>query len=194
MKKPPAETNLGGTEMTRFASFALSALTATALAITPLPAAAADTDDIAGVIAGAVALGIIAKAIDDRNDRKKRRATEANARITTQSGRVDRYGDDWRRSQGDTVVRGTLSPWRKDKGPKAGRGYKSAPLPAACLRSFDNGRHTRPVYGARCLQRDFKFADKLPRACAFQVEAYRGLRTVYGARCLERDGWRVAHR
>lgn len=180
--------------MTRFATLTVSALTALGVLLSPAPATAADGDDIAGILAGVLAVGIIAKAIDDRKDRKKAQ-TVVEPRRTTEYGRLRSLDDEGYIRRGNRVIRGSVSPWMDGgKGPKAGRGYKKQPLPASCLRRLETARHDRQVYAARCLNRNYKFANRLPRACAFNVETRRGLRTVYGARCLKRDGWRTARR
>lgn len=176
--------------MNRFTSFAAAALAATGIAFAPAPAAAASPEDIAKILAGIAIVGIIAKTVDDRNDRKKAARTEA-AEFPRWTSRDDRYHGDRR------IIDGTIRPYHgfNDRwGPKAGRGYKKQALPEQCLLRVETERGTRLAYGARCLDRTYRFADKLPQSCETVVRTRRGLRTVYGARCLERDGWRVARR
>lgn len=173
--------------MNRFASITAAAIAAAGIAITPAPAAAADGQDIAKIIAGIAVAGIIAKAIDDRKDRKE----AARAETVTEFGRFG-SGQDSRR-----VIDGSIRPFHGDddgRGPKFGRGYKQQALPEQCLVTVETGRGDRLAYGAHCLDRRYKFADKLPSACETVVRTPRGFRSVYGARCLARDGWRVAGR
>jgi hypothetical protein len=167
--------------MKRITPFTLAIAAAFGIAIAPAPAAA-DRDDVAKIIAGLAIAGIVAKVIDDRNDRKPAN----NAQIT----RHDRYNsfDEPRRGR---IVDGTLR-HRDQPGVRANRGYKRYALPDQCLRILDTARGDRRVYGNRCLQRNYKFANKLPRDCAIRVRTDRGERVVYGSRCLSRDGWSVA--
>lgn len=168
-------------------------LAAAGIAFAPGPAAAADGDDIAKIIAGIAVAGIIAKTIDDRNDRKKSRAAAAEF---PRFGRGDDSYRDDRFHDGRRVIEGTIRPYREDqkKGPKANRGYKKLALPERCLVTVDTARGSRLAYGSRCLERRYKFASKLPASCETVVRTPRGFRTVYGARCLRRDGWRVVSR
>lgn len=172
----------GETTMTRFARFLVAGLAALNIALAPTVASARpDGEDIAKTLAGLAVLGIIATAVDKRKDRRREAVTSDDR---------THYGsfDDRR---GTRIIDGTISR-PGDRGPKAGRGYKQTQLPDRCLREVDTARGDRLVYGARCLNRNYKHASKLPERCERYVRTDRGLRTVYGARCLARDGWRVA--
>ncbi|MEK6217479.1 MAG: hypothetical protein N2B03_09735 [Boseongicola sp.] len=149
--------------------------------VAPAPARA-DGDDIAKAIAGIAAIAIIAKALDRRKDRDNL-TTIGSRRL----GSVERY-------DGRRTIDGTIRRYDNKRGPKARRGYKKHALPRSCLRVVDTSRGDRLVYGARCVNRNFKFASKLPERCETAVRTGRGYRTVYGARCLRRDGWKVARR
>ena len=173
--------------MNRFATFAAAALAATGISLAPAPAAA-DSDDIAKIIAGLAVAGIIAKAIDDRNDRKRSATASDFGRF---GDRNDHYYD------GRRTIDGTIRPYHRDdrrKGPKFGRGYKKRALPERCLLRVKTSHGSHLAYGQRCLNRNYKFASKLPERCETVVRTRRGFRTVFGARCLRRDGWRVARR
>ncbi|SMX23149.1 hypothetical protein BOA8489_01253 [Boseongicola aestuarii] len=153
------------------------------LATTNAAPVKAEGNDLAKAILGIAAVAIIAKSIDDRNDRRRKASATVGA---SRLGTVDRHND-------GRQLYGTVRPY-DGFGPKAGRGYKKSPLPQSCLRIVDTGRRDRLAYGARCLDRNFRFASKLPDQCVTAVRTPRGVRTVYGARCLERDGWIVARR
>lgn len=155
----------------------------------PVPARA-DGEDIAKAIAGIAAVAIIAKAIDDRKDRK---SAETTVSSTTRAGRFGSIEQDYP-YDGRRIIEGTVRPYDDRHGPKAGRGYKKLPLPESCLRWVDTGRGDRLAYESRCLDRRYKFASKLPEQCETAVRTSRGFREVYGARCLRRDGWIVARR
>ena len=182
---PAAHANTKGEpKMSRIRNIALSATTAFSLAIAPAPVAA-DSSDVAKVLTGLAILGIAAKVIDDRRDRRRTTVTssrilnprfdsiEGNSRVI--DGEIRRYGEPNRRA--------------------STRGYKKLALPDRCLRFVENSRgRDRLVYGDRCLDRHYKFAAKLPERCKLLVRTDRRVREVYGARCLRRDGWRVASR
>ncbi len=147
-------------------------------------AASADGNDLAKAIAGIVAVGIIAKAIDNRNDRGR-------ASTTTRAGRL---GSIEQTFDGRRVIDRRVRDYEQRKGPKAKRGYKKKALPQACLRVVETDRRDRLAYGSRCLNRNYRHASKLPVSCETVVRTNRGFRTVFGARCLRRDGWKVATR
>lgn len=169
--------------MKRITPLTLAIAAAFGIALAPAPAAA-DNNDVAKIIAGLAIAGIVAKAIDDRKDRKA-----ANNAQIFQHDRFRSF-DEPRRGR---IVDGTL---RHRDQPRLGtnRGYKRYALPDQCLRILNTARGDRRVYGNRCLQRNYTFANKLPRDCAIRVRTDRGTRVVYGSRCLSRDGWRVAGR
>lgn len=161
--------------MSRFASLALSAITALSLSLTPIPAAAADREDIAKVIAGLALLGIVAHAANEREDRKQVTAT----RSAGPNGIV----------RGDGVIRGEIR--RHGNRNNQYHGVRRAALPDRCVRILSTARGDRAVYGARCLRQDYIYANQLPSSCKLQVRTNNRIRHVYGARCLRRDGWRV---
>lgn len=167
--------------MRRLTPFTLAIAAAFGIALTPAPAAA-DRNDIAKIIAGLAVAGIVAKAIDDRNDRKKVNSAKARQRINSFDERQNR------------AITGTLRRPGQQPHLRTHRGYKNYALPDQCLRVLNTNRGDRRVYASRCLQRNYAFANKLPRGCEIQVRTDRGTRTVYGRRCLSRDGWQVAGR
>ena len=152
-------------------------------AVTP---AQADSDDLARAVLGIATVAIIAKAIDDRNDRRKDTVPIVGA---SRLGSAEQsYGHNNRRE-----IDSRAKSYNRH-GPKAGRGYKKRALPQACLRVVETGRGDRLAYGARCLDRNYRFASRLPDRCETAVRTNRGVRTVFGARCLRREGWSVARR
>lgn len=171
--------------MNRIASIAAAAFAATGIALAPTPAAA-DNNDLARIIAGIAVAGIIAKAVDDRKDRK---------RAQVASSQYSRFGS--LDEGGRRVIDGTIRPYRRNDyghGPKVGRGYNQQALPERCLLTVETERGSRLAYSALCLDRTYKFASKLPSSCETVVRTPRGYRDVFGAQCLARDGWRVAGR
>lgn len=125
--------------------------------------ARADSNDLAKALAGIAALAIIGKAISDRKD---------NNHVT--------HNYNTHRPQ---VIQPRPLPNRVSR----------RSLPAHCIRHVETRHgHTRRVFGARCLDRNYRFAHQLPRNCARQIETHRGWRWVYGARCLRKNGYQIA--
>ena len=174
--------------MKRFAKSAIAVAAALGVLAAPVPAAA-DGEDIAKIIAGLAVAGIVAKAIDDRRDRKREEATRNAQSFGNLGGGI--------RHDGRRVIDGTIRPYGRQEGdrwPELGPGYKRLALPDRCLLTVSTDRGDRLAYGAHCLEQRYRHAGKLPQACETVVRTPRGFRTVYGARCLARDGWQVAGR
>jgi hypothetical protein len=168
--------------MTRIKNIAIAAVTALGLTMAPAQVSA-DAEDVAKVVAGVAILGLIAKSINDRDDRQSQSVT------TTQFSRVNSLDD----RRGTRIIRGNIKRHSAIKG-KSGKKYKRAALPQRCLRILDTSRRDRLVYPQRCLTQNYRYANRLPETCQRQVRTNRGIRNVYLARCLARDGWRVARR
>ncbi len=168
--------------MTRFKNLTIAAFTALGITLSPVPAAA-DGQDIAKVIAGIAVLGLIAKAAEDRRDRRKEAVT------SSQFGRIDSLDN----RRGTRIIEGDIRRPGEFKRKSVGK-FKRRALPERCLRIVETNRRDRLVYTRGCLKRHYEHTSRLPQNCVRQIRTDRGLRTVYGARCLARDGWRVARR
>lgn len=124
--------------------------------------ARADTDDVAKAVAALIALGLIAKAIDDNNDRKRARKTQPE--VITRAPKPhhgNRYGH--RRSAKEI-------PWR-------------------CVFNLETAeRGYRNVVGPRCLRRHAPQV-VLPQACRVTAYTRHGWRPAYGRGCLKRRGY-----
>ena len=135
------------------AAFLLAAVMALT-SLTPQQARAADAEDIAKFVIGALVLYGIADAIDDNNNRKStarkvNRETEAQrrerlrkARYTLPTGCIlthrQRHGEK-RRVFGNQCLRNNFHHYAK--------------LPNRCFRRFDTVRGPRVGWGMRCLRR-----------------------------------------
>lgn len=145
-------------------------LAAGMIATAPAAPARADAQEIAGVLAGVVTLGLIAKAINDRNERDRERARAAEAARSE----PPRH-DDWR--------------------PLGAQGQRKAQsLPDRCLTDVGWGGPEHDAYDRQCLQQAFAYADRLPRHCEWKTRTENGWRSVYGAECLSRAGFRTEDR
>ncbi len=182
--------------MKRVTATLASLALATGLAA-PTASVANEGEDLAKVIAGIAALAIIAKAVDDRNERKEAAAIKPNQ----SAQQVNRS-----RSPGyQPINRNARQPRYIDQ-PTYGRliepnrtntqrrGVRANPLPASCERLVRTSRGDRLVYGAGCLGNTWNHARHLPNSCRVVIDTPRGQAAAYSARCLRRDGWRVAQR
>jgi hypothetical protein len=50
------------------------------------------------------------------------------------------------------------------------------------------------MFGRKCLNNNYRHADRLPRQCLDVVRTDRGQRRGYEARCMRQNGYRLAHR
>jgi hypothetical protein len=48
------------------------------------------------------------------------------------------------------------------------------------------------MFGSRCLQQNYRYANRLPQHCAQQIRTRQGNRFGYDARCLRGAGYRLA--
>jgi hypothetical protein len=146
----------------------IATLLSAALVATSVSTAPARADeDVIKVLGGLVALGIIAKAIDDRNDRKKRQRAA--------TGKIQPY----------KVTRphvGTIGPKLRPR-----RLVKIAP--EQCLQNTWTHQGPRPVYAARCMKHYSRA--QLPHSCLRENQTLSGPRYYYTPRCLHEHGWRT---
>ncbi len=144
----------------RVTSLVIAAGLATVTAAAPAQAQIS-TENIGGLIAGAVALGIIAKAIDNQNSRDRERARAA--------------------SRNQTPVHTPVTPSRPS----------ARALPGACLTAYSVRGETVRYFPAACLTRNYRDADRLPAACRQTIRTPSGNTAVYAPACLRDRGFRV---
>lgn len=158
----------------------IATILAGALAVTGFTAAPAraDAEDIAKALAGIAALAIIAKAIDDDKDRKAKKKHH----VTRQDHvRIDPVHPRAQRHHGYDIAPKPL-PQRVAR----------KQLPAQCLVRVDSRDGVRRAFGERCLQRNYRHANRLPHNCAINVRGRNHDRTLYEARCLRSYGYSLA--
>ncbi len=184
-----------------FSARLIGTIAATAIALTAFaaPQARAQGDRTAQTIATILGLAIVGKIIhDDRQDRKRRkddayihrRAPEPRAHA--HNSNLHRHGDithnhhDGRYAHNHTYTRKQPRvrplPHRVDR----------KLLPKKCFRSYDTRQGRYYMFGRRCLERHYRFVDRLPQTCAQRVRTYDGPRRGYDARCLRRNGYSLA--
>lgn len=147
----------------------ISILVAALSIATPTSPARADSQEAAGLLAGIVAIGLMARAINERNAADRAKAEEA-----AQVEAVTR-NDVWR-------------PYRIDP-----RAAQAQLLPGTCLIDGDRGVDTA-LYDRRCLQRSAARPGDLPGHCELKIRTDRGWRAAYGETCLMREGFRPEYR
>ncbi|MCF6444756.1 hypothetical protein [Nereida sp. MMG025] len=62
-------------------------------------------------------------------------------------------------------------------------------LPAKCLQIVQRRNYKQRVYGARCLQNNYRHVNRLPRFCKTEVKLRGQWRPAFNAQCLRREGF-----
>jgi len=149
----------------------IATILAASIAVTSLsarPAAALTDEQLGALLFGGIALAVIGKAASKRRSEPE---------IVTPPRRDDRYYPH--------------PPRHRDVQPPRYRADRKL-LPANCLRTFDQRRGQVRMFGARCLQRDFRYSNRLPNACRISARTTRGVRHGYTPHGLRRHGYRMA--
>lgn len=172
----------------------IATIVAASVALTVLGAvpARADQKDTARAVAAIVGLAIVGKLVHDRKKEKEQeRAAAARAReVARQQEAADRYHY-------------TAPLPRSERGHRQGQGPRPRPLPQRvdrkllpqeCFRGFETAYGTHLMFGRRCLENNYRFANRLPQTCAERIRTIHGFRRGYDARCLRRAGYSLARR
>jgi hypothetical protein len=149
----------------------ISLLVAALSIATPASPARADSQEAAGLLAGIVAIGLMARAINERNAADR---AEAEAEAGVLPDAVTR-NDAWR-------------PYRVNP-----RAAQAQLLPETCLIDGHRGLDTA-LYDRRCLERTAARPGDLPDYCELKIRTDRGWRAAYGESCLMREGFRPEYR
>jgi hypothetical protein len=139
------------------------------VAVAPPARAQVANENIAGWIAGAVALGLIAKAIEDdrQRDRDRRRAA----------------------AQVAAPPAAPVPPVHTPVVPEHVRDPR--PLPSACLTTYRVGSALVDYLPEACLDRTYRDADLLPASCRQTIRTAEGNSAVYVPGCLTDRGFRI---
>lgn len=65
-------------------------------------------------------------------------------------------------------------------------------LPQKCFRSFNSRNGKVRMFARRCLEKNYRFVNRLPQNCVQRIRTHDGKRIGYGARCLQQNGYRLA--
>lgn len=156
----------------------IALITAAALglaAFAPAPAMARDNDnrDLERAIAAILGVAIVGKIIHDKNKRDDRKDRDRKKR----------------RDVSKPLDRG----WEPHVKPRPlPKRVNTRLLPRQCFRTFSTNRGKYRAFGNRCLQNNFRFADRLPHHCKTRIRTNDGPRRVFEARCLRDAGYRLA--
>jgi hypothetical protein len=147
---------------TRLTALVVAAGIALAAPAAPARAQAALGQENLGTwVAGAVALGLIARALEEERERERNRD---------------------RRGAGRNPVHTPVTPDRiRDL----------RPLPASCLTTYRVGNRTVDYLRESCLDRSYRDADRLPASCRQTIRTAEGSRAVYAPGCLQDRGFRL---
>ncbi|MGC1496224.1 MAG: hypothetical protein WA790_10470 [Sulfitobacter sp.] len=163
----------------------ITTIAAASIAITALGAAPARADDkdAARALAAILGIAVIGKIIHDNKKDKERAVTRRHSEPRVQPRRRSEPHVQPRRRHSEPQVQPRPLP-RQVRNNKL--------LPSQCFRSFDTRRGTVRMFGNRCLQNNYRHANRLPQHCKVRVNTYNGKRTGYQARCLRDAGYRLA--
>ncbi|MEL6610220.1 MAG: hypothetical protein AAFO93_15030 [Pseudomonadota bacterium] len=148
-----------------FKSIAAAALSATIAltSLTPNTAQAADAEDVAKVLFGALVLYGIADALEDNR--------KSTPKVTT------------------TRKHNPVTRPHRPGPPKHARAARYT-LPASCLLTHRQwGNKSRTVMGNSCLKSNFRHYNKLPQNCFRRFDTVRGTRVGWGRVCLKKAGY-----
>ncbi|SFS89111.1 hypothetical protein SAMN04488040_2287 [Sulfitobacter marinus] len=159
----------------------IAIITVLSVTITGLSASSASAGernrDLARIAAGVLGVAIVGKIIHDSNkDRHEQKRVN--------QGHVNR---------GHVVTRERVQPRplpQKYRTHQRRQGRKL--LPQNCFRSYDTRRGQVVMFGSRCLQKNFRHANRLPQHCAQTIRTSQGKRSGYDARCLRGAGYSLA--
>lgn len=155
----------------------IASILAASIAVTGLSAvpAKADSDDLVRFLAGATALVIIGKALDDKDHHRPA------PQPTVRPGRA--YDDD--RAYFDR---------RHD--PRSTRDWDHRSnrfsLPAQCRRVFWTPDGNQRYLARGCLRRNYEYAHRLPKHCKIAFFENNKRKKGYSISCLKDNGYRIS--
>lgn len=157
---------------------ALAAAAATALTFGAAPVQAGDHDDLAAVLFGVLATGLLAHAISESNDGGSSSSSSSASRNVTvnkhyHNGHVNRPHHTPNRNV-------TIS-----------RPHGKTAVPGNCQRRLKTQNGTRTFVGQPCLQGAGYSTARLPRACQRNLDFGNRNVKAWGVGCLQRNGYKL---
>ena len=101
---------------------------------------------------------------------------------------INRIAQDRRSEQADTQHQG-----REDRNTGDWQQHRMT-LPAACLQTVETSYGDHPLFGQRCLERNFAYASRLPARCEVRLYTDNGPRSGYDPHCLRDSGFHSVRR
>ncbi|UWR22274.1 hypothetical protein [Sulfitobacter sp. S190] len=169
-------------------------LVAAAIAISGFSAmpAYADDDRAARAIATILGLAVVGKIIHDKNKKDKKRD---KARKQVKKNHVHKgnrhHHDGYAHSHDNGRFEHRHRTNKVEPRPIPKRVDRKL-LPRKCFRSYDTRQGQYLMFGRRCLERNYRHADRLPQNCGQTLRTFDGNRRGYDARCLRRNGYSLA--
>lgn len=165
----------------------IAAVSIAVTAISATSAAAGERNrDLARIAAGVLGVAIIGKIIHDRNKREDNRE-QAVTRHRVDPAPVYRAPRVEQRHQVQP------RPLPRGYGHKNNRArHDDKLLPQRCFQSFETRRGSVLMFGRRCLEKNYRHANRLPQQCAQRIRTVQGKRVGYDARCLRGAGYSLA--
>ncbi|KIN74686.1 hypothetical protein [Sulfitobacter guttiformis] len=170
-----------------FPSRLVGTLSAIAIALTTLTAVPAHADNKRAVrtVATILGLAVVGKIIHDNNkDRSDGRA------VVGTSGHGNGYGNGHGgvRRPGNGNGHVTTHPRPRPLPARIDRSL----LPGKCFYSVPSYQGQVQMFGRRCLEQNYHYANRLPQSCSVRARSNRGTYVGYDARCLRRSGYSLA--
>ena len=171
----------------------IATIAAAAVAITAIGAvpAHADNRDALRALAAIAGIAVVGKIIHDERKKKKARHEPTPVR------RAPVYRDP------SYAPRHSHTPPRyvPQRNQRPGHYIEPRPLPRQvdrkllpqqCFRTYETRRGRVAMFEEGCLQRNFRFTERLPSQCQYEFGTRRAPRIGYDARCLRNAGYRLA--
>jgi hypothetical protein len=173
----------------------ISTVLAATLAMTSFTAPAQAGDrDTARALAAIAGIAVLGAIINDRNDRKRSQHQSITRQQPYKHNDIirraePRYTDRYVQPRKPRHIDRTVRPLQPKPLPHR---VARKLLPGECLRSLRTRQGKVRMFGARCLQNNFSYANRLPAECGIRVRTNNGPRRGYEARCLRGYGYQLA--
>ncbi|SFS20122.1 hypothetical protein [Yoonia litorea] len=152
---------------------AITAMSFSLATVVPASAEGFDREDIGKLLLGLAAIAAVNAAIENNQRREDRTQADERTSRSANSGRHD---------------------WADLNRPRP-RGERHADvLPSQCLRTVETRFGNLRLFGQRCLERNYRFAERLPQRCEVRVYSDHGPRSGYDPFCLREHGYRTNRR
>ncbi|SLN59478.1 hypothetical protein [Ruegeria meonggei] len=157
----------------------IALIVATAVAVTGVSASQARAADAGDILGGLAAIALIGAAVKHFSDENKKNTVTHN------------YNHVYQPPKHHAHPKPAIRPHHVRPLPKHIAKYD---LPQRCLRTFKAYSHKRPLLGAGCLNKHYKYSKSLPNQCKVKFWNGKKSRRAYHPGCLRQKGYRVSYR